>query len=85
MGPYYITALVFLLGPAINVTSKSKKVFKQREIGIGERKGTKFNVECETSYVSTIEFQDKSLIQMTLSFDVKDHKRNHKELYGDKG
>ena len=85
MGPYYITALVFLLGPAINVTSKSKKVFKQREIGIGERKGTKFNVECETSYVSTIEFQDKSLIQMTLSFDVKDHKKNHIELYGDKG
>ena len=85
MGPYYITTLVILLGPAINVTSKSKKVFKQREIGVGKRKGTKFNVECETSYVSTIEFQDKSLIQMTLSFDVKDHKRNHIELYGDKG
>ena len=85
MGPYYITALVILLGPAINVTSKSKKVFKQREIGVGKRKGTIFNVACETSYVSTIEFQDRSLIQMTLSFDVKDHKRNHIELYGDKG
>ena len=85
MGPYYITALVSLLGPAINVSSRSKKVFNEREIGIGQRKGTKFSVECETTYVSTIEFKDKSLIQMTLSFDVKDHKRNHIELYGDKG
>ena len=85
MGPYYITALVNLLGPAINVSSRSKKVFNEREIGIGQRKGAKFSVECETTYVSTIEFKDKSLIQMTLSFDVKDHKRNHIELYGDKG
>jgi predicted dehydrogenase len=85
MGPYYITALVNLLGPAINVSSRSKKVFKEREIGIGKRKGIKFPVECETTYVSTIEFQNQSLIQMTLSFDVKDHKRNHIELYGDKG
>ena len=37
------------------------------------------------TYVSTLEFKNNSLIQMTLSFDVKDHKRNHIELYGDKG
>ena len=85
MGPYYITTLVNLLGPAKNVTSRSKKVFDKREIGIGKRKGTKFLVECDTTYVSTIEFENKTLIQMTLSFDVKDHKRNHIELYGDKG
>ena len=85
MGPYYITALVTLLGPVITVTSKSKKVFLERVIGIGPRKGKKFNVECDTTYVSTLEFKNNSLIQMTLSFDVKDHKRNHIELYGEKG
>ena len=85
MGPYYITALVTLLGPVKNVTSKSKKVFLERVVGIGPRKGKKFNVECDTTYVSTLEFKNNSLIQMTLSFDVKDHKRNHIELYGDKG
>jgi predicted dehydrogenase len=85
MGPYYITALVTLLGPVKNVTSKSKKVFLERVIGIGPRKGKKFNVECDTTYVSTLEFKNNSLIQMTLSFDVKDHKRNHIELYGEKG
>jgi predicted dehydrogenase len=85
MGPYYITALVTLLGPVKSVTSKAKKVFLEREIGIGPRKGKKFTVECDTTYVSTLEFENNSLIQMTLSFDVKDHKRNHIELYGDKG
>jgi len=85
MGPYYITALVTLLGPVKSVTSKAKKVFLEREIGIGPRKGKKFTVECDTTYVSTLEFESNSLIQMTLSFDVKDHKRNHIELYGDKG
>ena len=85
MGPYYITALVTLLGPVKSVTSRSKKVFDEREIGIGPRKGKKFKVECDTTYVSTLEFWNDSLIQMTLSFDVKDHKRNHIELYGDKG
>ena len=85
MGPYYLTALVTLLGAVKSVTSKSKKVFLEKEIGIGPRKGKKFKVECDTTYVSTLEFHDKSLIQMTLSFDVKDHKRNHIELYGDKG
>ena len=85
MGPYYITALVTLLGAVKSVTSKSKKVFFEREIGTGPRKGKKFKVECDTTYVSTLEFKNNSLIQMTLSFDVKDHKRNHIELYGDKG
>jgi predicted dehydrogenase len=85
MGPYYITALVTLLGPVKSVTSKSKKVFTERVIGIGPRKGKEFKVQCETTYVSTLEFKSNSLIQMTLSFDVKDHKRNHIELYGDKG
>ena len=85
MGPYYITALVTLLGPVKSVTSKAKKVFLEREIGIGPRKGKKFKVECDTTYVSTLEFKNNSLIQMTLSFDVKDHKRNHIELYGEKG
>ncbi len=85
MGPYYITALVSLLGPVKSVNSRSKKVFLERKIGIGPRKGKKIEVECDTSYVATLEFKDETLIQMTLSFDVKEHKRNHIELYGDKG
>jgi predicted dehydrogenase len=85
MGPYYYTALVNLLGPAKSVHGISTKVFEKRVIGIGPKKDQEFNVECPTSYLVNLEFHNKALIQITLSFDVVAHQRNHIELYGDKG
>ena len=61
------------------------KVFKEREIGIGPKKGQKFKVETPTTYLATIQFENDSIIQITLSFDVVSHQRNHIELYGNKG
>ena len=85
MGPYYLTALVNLLGPAREVTSISAKGVDKREIGIGPKKGKKFKVQCPTTYFSTIKFDNGSVIRLTLSFDVVSHLRNHIELYGEKG
>jgi predicted dehydrogenase len=85
MGPYYFTALVNLLGPAKQVQGRCIKAFEEREIGIGPKKGKKFKVECPTSYLATIQFENDSIIQVTLSFDVITHQRNHIELYGTKG
>ena len=85
MGPYYITALVNLLGPAKKVTSTIIQGQKYRTIGIGPKKGKKFKVECPTTYLSTITFKNDSVIRLTLSFDVIAHQRNHIELYGEKG
>ena len=85
MGPYYITALVNLLGPAKKVTGTIIQGQKYRTIGIGPKKGKKFKVECPTTYLSTITFKNNSVIRLTLSFDVIAHQRNHIELYGEKG
>jgi predicted dehydrogenase len=85
MGPYYFTALVNLLGPAKSVHGISTKVFEKRVIGIGPKKDQEFNVQCPTSYLVNLEFYNQALIQITLSFDVVAHQRNHIELYGDKG
>ena len=85
MGPYYLTALVNLLGPAKEVTSISSKGVNKRTIGIGPKKGKKFKVECPTTYFSTIKFHNGTIIRLTLSFDVISHLRNHIELYGDNG
>ena len=85
MGPYYLTALVNLLGPAKFVTSISKNNTKKRIIGIGPKKGKKIKVECPTTYFSTIRFQNETTIRLTLSFDVISHLRNHIELYGERG
>ena len=85
MGPYYLTALVNLLGPANEVSGSLMKGVKKRTIGIGPRKGKKFKVECPTTYLSTIVFESGAIIRLTLSFDVIAHNRNHIELYGNKG
>ena len=85
MGPYYITALVNLLGPAKKVTGTIIQGQKYRTLGIGPKKGKKFKVECPTTYLSTITFKNNSVIRLTLSFDVIAHQRNHIELYGEKG
>ena len=85
MGPYYLTALVNLIGPAKQVQGRCTKVFEEREIGIGPKKDQKFKVETPTTYLATIQFENDCIIQITLSFDVVAHQRNHIELYGNKG
>ena len=85
MGPYYLTALVNLLGPAKKVTGSIVNGVKRRTIGIGPRKNKTFKVECPTTYLSTVTFDNGTIIRLTLSFDVIAHQRNHIELYGDRG
>ena len=85
MGPYYLTALVNLLGPAKNVLSQCLKNTAIRKIGIGPKKGKRINVKCPTTYFSTIKFKNGTIIRLTLSFDVISHLRNHIELYGEEG
>ncbi len=85
MGPYYLTALVNLLGPAKKVTGSVIEGVKRRIIGIGPKKNKTFKVECPTTYLSTIQFENGTIIRLTLSFDVIAHQRNHIELYGSKG
>jgi len=85
MGPYYLTTLVNLLGPAKEVTGSVMRGIKKRIIGIGPKKGKKFKVNCPTTYLSTIVFKNKTIIRLTLSFDVIAHQRNHIEFYGKEG
>ncbi len=85
MGPYYLTALVNLLGPAKQVWGSLMWNKKKRIIGIGPRKGKSIKVLSPTTYLGTIFFKNKTIIRFTLSFDVIAHHRNHIELYGEKG
>ena len=85
MGPYYLTALINLLGPAKQVWGSLMWNKKKRIIGVGPRKGKSVKVFCPTTYLGTIFFKNRTIIRFTLSFDVIAHHRNHIELYGDKG
>ena len=85
MGPYYFTALINLIGPAKNIRGRPATVYNYREILTGPRKGEKIKVEIPTTFMGDIEFQNGTIIQFFLSFDIINHQRNHIELYGTKG
>ena len=63
MGPYYLTALVNLLGPAKKVNGSIINGVKRRTIGIGPRKKKTFKVECPTTYLCTITFENGTIIR----------------------
>ena len=85
MGPYFFTTLVNLLGPAKNVRARGKKFSSKREYLVGPKKGKTFDVEISTSVMLDIEFENETIIQGFISFDVQNHMRNHIELYGSHG
>ena len=85
MGPYFFTTLVNLLGSAKNVRARGVHFSDHRTYGAGPKKGQQFEIQTPTSYMFDIEFNNNSLIQGFISFDVQNHGRNHLELYGTDG
>lgn len=69
MGPYYLTALVHLLGPIRKVTATGGRARETRVIGSGPRSGTTFAVEVATAVTALLEFQRGGSAQAVFSFD----------------
>jgi predicted dehydrogenase len=85
MGPYYITALVNLLGPVKQVISIGKQSFTRRLIGSGQRKGESFPVEILTHFTALLEFAQNVIVSFHASFDVQGHSHSAIEIYGTEG
>jgi predicted dehydrogenase len=69
MGPYYLTALVQLLGPIRRVTGAGGRARETRVIGSGPRAGTEFPVTVPTTATALIDFERGGSAQLVLSFD----------------
>ncbi|MBE3638550.1 Gfo/Idh/MocA family protein [Mangrovicoccus algicola] len=85
MGPYYVTAMVNLLGPVARVTGMAAKGRDSRVIATGPRAGTEIPVEVPTHVTGVMEFVSGALVQIVTSFDVKAHRHGPLELYGTGG
>jgi predicted dehydrogenase len=70
MGPYYLTALVHLLGPAVRVAAIARQSFPERLITSQPMAGTKITVEVPTHYSATVEFANGAAATVVMSFDV---------------
>jgi predicted dehydrogenase len=85
MGPYYITALVDLLGPVARVAGVATKLRDERVIGSEPRRGETIPVKTPTHIAGTMEFVSGATVSIAMSFDVARHKHRPLEIYGAKG
>ena len=85
MGPYYLTALVALLGPAKRTTGIVRASFPVRTVGSGPLQGSEIAVETPTHVAGVIEYALGPLAELTTSFDIHHGWGNAITIYGSKG
>ena len=85
MGPYYITALVNILGPVKRVAGITTKAFEERIATSDAASGQRIPVKTTTHLTGAIEFANGAIITMIMSFDMWRHSLPCIELYGETG
>ena len=85
MGPYYLSALITLLGPVRRVTGLSATPQSSRTIGRGPRAGQTFPVNTPTHVAGTLEHTTGALTTLLMSFDVWEANLPRIEVYGTAG
>ena len=85
LGPYYVTALVSLLGPIAAVSAVGRGTGSEREIATGTRAGTKVTSEVPTTVIGTLSFESGVVGGLTGSFDVVGTKVPSLEIHGTAG
>ncbi|AIQ68762.1 Gfo/Idh/MocA family protein [Paenibacillus graminis] len=70
MGPYYLTALVQLLGPIRTVAGITGKAMAERTITSEKKAGKKIPVDIPTHVAGTLQFSSGAIATLIMSFDV---------------
>lgn len=82
MGPYYLTALVNLLGPVRRVTGSARISFPERTITSEKKFGKKVTVEVPTHVAGVMDFACGAVGTIVTSFDVWGANLPFIEIYG---
>ena len=85
MGPYYITALINLLGGIRRVTGSTRISFPTRTISSQPKFGKIIDVETSTHLTGTMDFVGGVIGQITTSFDVYPDPLPNIVIYGSEG
>jgi predicted dehydrogenase len=86
MGPYYLTALVSLLGPIRRISGSATISYPERIISSEPKKGTKIEVKTPTHVTGILEFTEGVVGTMIMSFDIMGGASLPPiELYGSEG
>jgi predicted dehydrogenase len=84
MGPYYLTALISLLGPVWRVTGSARTSFPTRTISSQPKAGETIAVNVPTHVAAVLEFANGAIVTLVTSFDVW-ARENLIEIYGSAG
>ena len=82
MGPYYLTTLVQLLGPARSISASARISRAQRPITSEPLRGQMIDVEVPTHVGSLVEFASGPIATLVTSFDVQATRYLNIEVYG---
>ncbi len=85
LGPYYLTALVAMIGPIRSVTGMSKITFPERIVTSQPNPGRTIAVNTPTHITGTMEFANGAICTLITSFDVWHHHLPFIEIYGTEG
>ncbi len=85
MGPYYVTALVNLIGGVSGVTGVTKTSFPQRTITSQPKSGTVVDVDVPTYITGILHFDNGAVGTIFTTFDVYYDTQARLEIYGTKG
>ncbi len=85
MGPYYVTALVALMGAVRRVTGSARISFPQRTITSQPKKGKVIDVEVPTHVAGVMDFASGAVGTIITSFDLWGANLPRIEVYGSEG
>ncbi len=85
MGPYYLTALVSLIGPVRRVAGMTRITFPERTITSQPKLGQTIRVEVPTHVAGLLEFRSGAIGTIITTFDVWAAQLPRIEVYGSEG
>jgi predicted dehydrogenase len=85
MGPYYVTALVTLLGPVTRVSGAASHLRSARTIGSGPRQGETVPVSIDTHVTGILTHESGAISTLLMSFDAVATTAAPIEVHGDAG
>lgn len=86
IGPYYVTALVNLIGPVRRVTAFGARGFAERVVtSEGPHTGARIPVEVDTHVAGALEFASGAVVSLVMSWDIWSEDLFKLELFGSEG
>lgn len=82
IAPYYLTAVVALLGPVAAVAGFTSTPTPERTLGTGPRTGHRFPVEVPTHAVATLQLESGALATLTVSFEAQGQYVSGLQVFG---